>query len=339
MLSRSRHVAFAVLLAALVTAPRVRAQGASEAAATALFDEGRRLMSEHKFAEACPRLAESQRLAPSGGTLLNLADCYEHTGQTASAWVAWKDAASRANAAGKSDVEKRALAKAAALEPGLAKLTIAVAPGSDVSGLDVKRDGVAVGRTEFGLGIPVDPGAHVIEASAPAKKAFSMRIDVAPKQTDARVTVTLEDAPEAVAPAPPPPSPSPGLPPPGAPEPAPPAASSPLKTVGIVVGSAGVAGLVVGAVFGVEASSKNQTALQPQNCRTSTLCTQNGLTLTSDARNAATISTIGFVAGGALVAGGLVMWLVAPSATPRTGLRIVPQLSASSAGVSLDGGW
>src|ERR1700689_2965643 len=127
MLSGARLTALVTLAGVLLaSAPLARAQGSSEAAATALFDEGRRLMGEHKFAEACPKLAESQRLAPSGGTLLNLADCYEHTGQTASAWVAWKDVASRANAAGKADVEKRALTKAAALEPALAKLTIAV---------------------------------------------------------------------------------------------------------------------------------------------------------------------------------------------------------------------
>jgi hypothetical protein len=180
VLSRSRLTAFVTLAAALMSAPLAHAQGTSEAAATALFDEGRRLMGEHKFAEACPKLAESERLAPSGGTLLNLADCYEHTGQTASAWVAWKDVASRANAAGKADVEKRALTRAAALEPALSKLTIAVDTGSDVSGLEVKRDGVAVGHTEFGLPIPVDPGAHVIEATAPKKKAFSVKVDVAP---------------------------------------------------------------------------------------------------------------------------------------------------------------
>src|SRR5579884_2436455 len=109
----------------------------SEAAATALFDQGRSLMQQGKYADACPKLAESERLAPSGGTLLNLADCYEHTGQTASAWAAWKDAAARANAAGKADVEKRALARAAALEPNLAKLAISVDTASDVPGLQV----------------------------------------------------------------------------------------------------------------------------------------------------------------------------------------------------------
>ena len=271
--------------------------------------------------------------------MLNLADCYEHTGQTASAWVAWKDVASRANAAGKADVEKRALTRAAALEPGLAKLTIAVDTGSDVSGLDVKRDGVAVGHTEFGLAIPVDPGPHVIEATAPKKKGFSVKVDVAAKQTDARATVTLEDDVSASTP-PPPPETSPALPPS-----APPPASehggggTAVKTIGVVVGGVGVAGLVLGSVFALNAKSKNDEALQPQNCRTSSLCTQTGLNLTNDAKTSAAESTIAFTVGGLLVAGGVLMWIVAPSANAKTGVRVVPLLSASIAGVSIDAGW
>jgi uncharacterized protein GlcG (DUF336 family) len=339
MPSGSRLTALVTLTVALASASLARAQGTSEAAATALFDEGRRLMGEHKFAEACPKLAESERLAPSGGTLLNLADCYEHTGQTASAWVAWKDVASRANAAGKADVEKRALTRAAALEPGLAKLTIAVDTGSDVSGLDVKRDGVAVGHTEFGVAIPVDPGPHVIEATAPKKKGSSVKVDVAAKQTDARATVTLEDDVSAST-TPPPPETTPALPPV-----APPPSTehqgggTAIKTIGVVVGGVGVSGLALGAVFALNAKSKNDEALQPKNCRTSSLCTQTGLNLTNDARTSAAESTIAFTVGGLLVAGGVLMWIVAPSAVAKTGVRVVPLLSASTAGVSIDAGW
>jgi len=340
MRSGSCLAALATLTVALASAPLARAQGSSEAAATALFDDGRRLMGEHKFAEACPKLAESQRLAPSGGTLLNLADCYEHTGQTASAWVAWKDVASRANAAGKGDVEKRAQTRAAALEPALAKLTIAVDAGSDVSGLDVKRDGVEVGHAEFGSAIPVDPGAHLIEASAPKKKAFSVKVDVVPKQTDARVTVTLEDDPAASTPPPPPETtPSTAVPPPGSPSTEQGGGGTVVKTLGVVVGGVGVAGLVLGTVFALNAKSKNDQALEPQNCRTSSLCTQTGLNLTSDARTSAAESTVAFTVGGLLVAGGVLMWVVAPSSTKTTGVRVLPLLSASTAGVSIDAGW
>jgi hypothetical protein len=320
-----------------LVSPAVHAQSANEAAATALFDEGRKLMGEHRWAEACPKLAESQRLAPSGGTLLNLADCYEHAGQTASAWASWKDAAARANAAGKADVERRALARATALEPSLAKLTIAVNAGSEVDGLEVKRDGVDVGHAEFGTSIPVDPGVHVVVATAPRKKPFSAKVDVSAKQTDARVMVTLEDEPQVVAPLPPAPAsavaPLPNTPPPAFPIPEETGGSA-QRTIGIVVGVAGLAGLGVGGGFGLLAKSKNDQALQ--NCRTATLCNSTGLSLTDDAKSAATVSTVAFIAGGALVAGGFVLWLTAPRSS-RTGMRVSPFVGASTGGISVDG--
>ena len=339
-----RSAAVAAACAALVWgAANAHAQGSgTEAAATALFDEARKLMDAGKYAEACPKLAESQRLAPSGGTLINLAECYEHTGQTASAWVAWKDAAARANSAGKRDVEKRALSRAAALEPGLAKLTIAVSSASDVSGLQVKRDGDVVGHAEFGLGIPIDPGSHTVEASAPGKTNWSTKVDVAKGQTDARVTITLVDAP-----APPPTETAPTSSATASstgPEPEHPASSggSTQRWIGIGLMGVGVVGVAVGSVFGLQAKSKNDEALQPQNCRTSTLCTQQGLSLTSDAKNAATISTIGFIAGGAAIVGGLVVWLTAPSAhraEPTTGLQVSPEIAPSYGGVRVLGSW
>jgi hypothetical protein len=320
----------------LLAASAARAQSSNEAAATALFDEGRKLMGERRWPEACPKLAESQRLAPSGGTLLNLAECYEHTGQTASAWASWKDAAARANAAGKADVERRALARATALEPDLAKLTIAVEAANDAPGLEVTRDGISVGRAEFGTAIPVDPGVHVVHATAPRKKSFSTTLNVSARQTDARVTVVLEDEPQVVAPLPP------SVPAPmrahDIEQPPPPAvqsAGSAQRTVGIVLGALGVAGLATGGVFGLIAMSKNNQALQ--NCRTPTLCNPTGLSLTSDAKNAATVSTVAFIAGGALVAGGLVLWLAAPTSSARMGVRMAPVLAASYGGVSLDG--
>jgi hypothetical protein len=317
------------------------AQEQSDVAATALFDQGRKLMQQGKYAEACPKLAESERLAPSGGTLLNLADCYEHTGQTASAWAAWKDAAARANAAGKSDVEKRAVARAAALEPNLAKLAISVDPASDVPGLEVKRDGVKVGHAEFGVPIPVDPGTHVIDATAPNKEPFSGKVDVAPKQANATLAVTLVDAPQAA------PTPTPATAPaatpatttatPATPE-QPTSSWSGQKTVALIVGGVGVVGIGVGSAFGLIAKSKNDQALQ--NCRTSTLCSQQGLDLTDDAKHAATVSTIAFVAGGVVLAGGIVLWLTAPSSSPSTtGLRFEPLVGTSLGGGALSGSW
>lgn len=343
MTVRMRGVSLLVAIATFVGVPSARAQTA-EAAATALFDEGRKLLAQHRYAEACPKFAESQRLAPSGGTLLNLADCYEHVGQTASAWATWKDAAARANAAGKRDVERRALGRADALEPNLARLAIAVAPESNVAGLEIQRDGVHVGAAEYGLAMPVDPGKHTVEARAPNKKDWSMIVDVAAKQTDARVTVFLEDDRASSAPTPPAQSgqkpPGPAAVPssgPSIPEEPPQPTGNGQRIAALVALGTGVVGLGVGSAFGLVAMAKNNEALKPENCRTSTACTPMGLSFTQDARDAATVSTIAFAVGGAAIATAVVVWLTSPRGTPP--VRVTAGVAGSYAGVSLLSVW
>src|SRR4051812_16548065 len=65
--------------------------------AEALFDQGRRLLAAGNYAAACPKLEASNRLDPGIGTMLNLGDCYEKNGQTASGWAAFREAAAAAH--------------------------------------------------------------------------------------------------------------------------------------------------------------------------------------------------------------------------------------------------
>lgn len=92
-LARNSTVA-TVLTLGLLSPASAHAQSSSSgeivAAARALFDDGKRLMLEKRWDEACPKLAESQRLDPGGGTILALALCYEGTGKTATAWATFK---------------------------------------------------------------------------------------------------------------------------------------------------------------------------------------------------------------------------------------------------------
>src|SRR5437762_4686516 len=98
----------------------------SRTAAETLFIEAKKLMEAKRFDEACPKFADSQRLDPGVGTLLNLALCYERQGKVASAWSTYRDAASAARTAGQADRENMARQRASALEPRLSRLTVAI---------------------------------------------------------------------------------------------------------------------------------------------------------------------------------------------------------------------
>ena len=97
--------------------PSGSARADDPAGAQALFSEAKKLMSAGKYAEACPKLEESQRIAPATGTKFNLGDCYEHVGRSASAWAAFLSVAASARNANQGAREKAARDRAKALEP------------------------------------------------------------------------------------------------------------------------------------------------------------------------------------------------------------------------------
>jgi serine/threonine-protein kinase len=317
-----RRYALAVLLAssALLSAARTHAQSPSDqAAAEALFKDGRRLYDAGDYVRACPKLAESQRLDPAPGTLINLASCYEKSGRTASAWITFKLAIASSRQKGHDDWAKLAQDRAAALEPKLSRLVLVVPKESDVDGLALKRDGAEVGRAEWGTPIPVDPGPHVVEATAPHKKTWSQSVDVGDDAKTTTVTLpTLADGPGGEVPVD-----------------AHAAPGSGQRTVGLVLAGVGVVGLGASAIFGLTAMSKESDALS--HCKQDTYCTPEGVSLGSDAKSAATISTITFALGAAALTGGLILYFSAPKRTeeqaPKVGLRVSP------GGVGVGGTW
>ena len=141
----------APLLAILLAGASARAADPREQQlAQALFDEGRQLMEQKRYAEACPKLAESQRLDPGGGTLLNLALCHEKEGKTATAQAEYADALAMSTKDGRKDRQDLARERLAAIEPKIARISVIVPPGSDVEGLEVKLDGLVLRRAAWG---------------------------------------------------------------------------------------------------------------------------------------------------------------------------------------------
>jgi hypothetical protein len=296
----------------LLLGSQARADEASDkAAAEGLFDEGRRLMAEGKYDEACPKLEASQRLDPGVGTLLNLGDCLEKRGKTASAWAQFREASSAAHKAGSLEREEIARTRAHDLEAKLSYLTIETWKGQQVQ---VSRDGSPLDAAMLGTAIPVDPGEHVIAAAAPGKRAWSTTVAVGEaSRVSVAVPILPDDtqAPAAVAGA--------GA----ATQTQRPAddrrgdgGRSSLRIAAIAVGAVGVIGVGFGIGFGVDAMSKWSDA--KAHCSPYPYCGAEGQKLGDRAKTSATISTIAFAVGAAGLAGGLVLWINAPSKHSET---------------------
>jgi serine/threonine-protein kinase len=167
-----------LVLLAWAVAAKAAPTGADKLAAEALFDAARKLMEEGKFASACPKFEESNRLDPAVGVLLYLADCHEKSGKLASAWLSWREAAAAAHRAGQAEREKLALQRAGQLEPKLARVQLEIGAESAVEGLVVLRDGSEVKKALWGVPVPIDPGEHIVEARAPGRKPWTRTLNI-----------------------------------------------------------------------------------------------------------------------------------------------------------------
>lgn len=270
------------------------------ALARSLFEQGRALMKEEKFTEACPKLEESQRLDPGIGTVFNLGDCLEKIGKNASAWAAFSDAADLAKRAGQPDRETVARDRANALAPKLARVKIRMNPPAP-AGLELKIDGRSVGAAVLDTETPIDPGEHRISAAAPGKQPKDTAVTIAPTATVAVVDLgNLDDVPVEAPPV---------IGPPVHEEPQE-RGRSWQKPLAIGTGIVGVVGLGLGTVFGLDASS---TWSDGEKLCPNDVCTSEGYTKWDDARSSATTSTIMFAVGGVLVATAIVLFVTSPS--------------------------
>jgi hypothetical protein len=320
----------------LGTAPAVRAQATNDkAAAETLFDEGKRLMDAKRYPEACPKLADSQRLDPGVGTLLNLALCYKLNGQTASAWSTYREAASQARAAHQDDREQLARDEAAALEKTLSRLTIEVAPdASGTPGLEIKRDGAAVPRSLWGVPTPVDPGLRRVEVSAPGKKPLQLEARADGAGSIAKLVIPPLEAAEPSTAAPPapasPPAPAPVV---ATTQPAPAERSdgSGQRKAGWIVGGIGAAGVVTGVIVGLVSMAQSEAADRSE-----------GAERREHREGAEAKKTIAFVSlgiGAAALTTGIILLATAPkkAEAPSAALWLSPSFGERELGARLTG--
>jgi hypothetical protein len=318
-----------------------QASAGEKVSAEALFDEGKRLLAEGQLAPACEKLEQSQRIDAAVGTLLYLAECFEKSGRTASAWATFREASSAARASGQADRARIGQERASKLEPRLVRLTIRVEnENGAVDGFQVKRRGEIVPKGLWGVPVPVDPGEQIIEAAAPGYQPYSQRITV-DKQSGAATVPALIKLVSVEPVAPKQTEPMQPAVPLAASLPAPaegPAPSNAQRGVGITLGVVGLVGIGAGTYFGLHARSKNEDA--KAHCPASPKCLDaDGPALTEDAKQAAIFSNIAFGVGGTALVAGAVLFLTAPSRPQKSGLelRFVPVAGAREMGAQVEG--
>jgi hypothetical protein len=186
----------------------------------------------------------------------------------------------------------------------------------------------------LGIKRAVDPGDHVVKATAKGYKPGETHFTVAPA-AEATASIALEVDPNAAVVALPPPGPGVTEPPPTAPS----SGKSINKTLGYAALGVGAAGVVVGGIFGVLAISAHSSI---GNSCTNGTCPPSESDDISSYHTKGTISTIGFIVGGVGLAAGAVLILTAPKAHADADARIgkstsptfiSPYIGPASAGV------
>lgn len=286
------------------------AQNAAQA--EVLFKEGKDLIGQGKFADACQRLAASYKLDPQPNTELLQGLCYTKLGKTASAYNAFIDAASSLPKGG--DAQKYANDQAKALEAQLLKVRVKFQP-TIPQGMGLHFDDETKTRDKdfADIDIALDPGEHDLFVTAPGKHDYTkhFKLDTSSSPHDLIVNMTdktkeeldkehnqgggggqiIVEKPET--------------------------SWSTVKTLGLISMIVGGAGLALGVIFlGVDisnistagTSNPNDCAVQPNP----DTCTR----ALSAAKNLdIPLMTTGLVVGGVFLIAGIVMFVVGGNVT------------------------
>ncbi len=315
---------------------------ANRAAARELGIQGVLLAEKGKCGEAIEKLERAEKLYHAPTTLERLGECKVDVGRIvdgtedlqrvvkedlpAGAPAAFTAAKTRA-----SGVLKKAL-------PRIAHLRLHVAVPGDAKPT-VLMDGNPYPDAELDGDRPVDPGTHTLAATADGmikaettvslgdgdSKSAELKLTVdpnAPKPVPVATQVANDDNAHGG---------QHGLREEDHPKPPP---ESPSHVPAYIALGIGAVGVGVGAVTGILALSKKSSL--DGACNSSKVCPSTSQSDLDSAKTMGTISTIGFIAGGAFVVAGVVLFLTegsSASATAQVGdLRVTPDLGAGYVG-------
>jgi hypothetical protein len=210
-------------------------------------------------------------------------------------------------------------------------LDVQDASGQDIVAVDVRVDDKPFANRLDGRALAVDPGEHTFTFSVPGLAPVTRRLVLKEGEKERRERVVLGEPVVRESP------PSP-------------ATASPMerrpghaqRLTGIVLSGVGLAGVALGAVFG--ALTINDWSHSKSECPSTENCPNRGPAIADrqSALRAATVSDVGFIAGGVVVAAGIAVWLTAPSGTEdaaAVAVRVGLSFGPGGAGLALTGGF
>ena len=304
--------------ALLLTSNRASAQGAldsRDARASLLVNQGQGLLDAGQVEAACAKFEAAEALESNPLTLLRLGDCYQRANRTASAWHTFLEAEALANAKKELGPAQLAAQRVSALAPQLTRVVFVVPMTSRVPGLTVRLGANTVPPRSWDTPIAVDPGVQRLSASAKGYTPWAIELDVAHASGQTyRVNVpTLAPAQGQRVEA---------------------SRGTAYRTAGVVTGSFGLAGIGAGALFG--ALSRNADA--------SSTCVKGVVQCTPNKSNSVIYTdaaTVSFALGGALLATGVTLFVLAPGPDDKEqhALRLAARYASNGGRVQLEGVW
>ena len=327
MTTRIHRYSAAVLSLALATAPlaahaqQPAAPAAGEAndsvgQARQHFMRGVKLYEEDDFRSALIEFNRAYELAPNWGVLYNIGQSYYQLRDYANGLRTLERYSREGGAQIAPDRRAQIEKEMAELRGRVAHVTLT----ANAEGAEITLDDASLGKTPLAEPALIGTGRHKLSIVKPGYVPLTKMVDIAGGD---RLTIAL-DLTE--------------LPREGEQNPAAAAtvAETPSHTPAYVVGGIGVAGIVVGSIFGILAIG-NKSSLNGE-CDAAKHCTAGSQSdIDSFTRNS-TISTVGFSVGLVGLAAGTILFLTErPKTEPTpapTALRVTPWVGLGSAGVN-----
>ncbi len=341
--SAALTTAFALSFGVSMAPPAVAQSDGDRATARALGQDGQQALDNKDYPTAEDRFRRADKMVHAPTLMLGLARALSAEGKYVEAQEAYNRIVRDGVPPNGPDAFKRALddakkeVDAVAAKVGSVVITVKAMGGGDIPDPQVVLDEHPINSASFGVRRSVDPGPHVLRASAEGYKTGEVRFTV-PQGGSIDEPLVLEKDLSAPVAATPLPAPAPvSVSSVGADTGA--QASHPSKARKIlpwVAFGVGGAGLVVGGLTGILAMGKHSTL--SSNCPGGTCgpSEQNDL---SSYHTLGTLSTVGFIVAGVGGAAGAILLLTQPksdsSPPPATaGFRWVPVVGLGSLGAA-----